>query len=44
MFWVACSAGSDIYSFINPPQRNIVSTGTTGDNVTIHFTTDSPGP
>ena len=38
------SAGSDTYNYVNPPQRDVVSTGTTGDNVTIRFTTDNPGP
>ena len=43
-FWVVRSAGSDTYNYVNPPQRDVVSTGTTGDNVTIRFQTDNPGP
>ncbi|KAI0751849.1 laccase 2 [Daedaleopsis nitida] len=27
-----------------PPQRDVVNTGTAGDNVTIRFRTDNPGP
>ena len=38
------SAGSDTYNFVNPAQRDVVSTGTSGDNVTIRFRTDNPGP
>ena len=29
---------------MNPPQRDVVSTGAAGDNVTIRFTTNNPGP
>ena len=43
-FWVVRSAGTSDYNFVNPVQRDTVSTGTTGDNVTIRFTTDNPGP
>ena len=43
-FWVVRSAGSDTYNYENPVQRDTVSTGTTGDNVTIRFTTDNTGP
>ena len=38
------SAGSDTYNYVNPAQRDVVSTGTSGDNVTIRFRTDNPGP
>ncbi|KAF4563820.1 laccase [Pleurotus pulmonarius] len=37
-------AGSSTYNFANPVRRDVVSTGTTGDNVTIRFTTDNAGP
>nr|BBB89275.1 laccase [Grifola frondosa] len=43
-FSVVRSAGSDTYNYVNPVQRDVVSTGTPGDNVTIRFTTDNPGP
>ena len=43
-FWVVRSAGSDTYTYVTPVQRATVSTGTTGDNVTIRFTTDNTGP
>ena len=43
-FYVVRSAGSDDYNYDNPPQRDTVSTGTAGDNVTIRFTTNNPGP
>ncbi|KAH9911334.1 laccase [Epithele typhae] len=43
-FHVVRSAGSTEYNFVNPPQRDVVSTGTTGDNVTIRFDTNNPGP
>ena len=43
-FWVVRSAGSDTYNYVNPAQRDVVSTGTSGDNVTIRFRTDNPGP
>ena len=38
------SAGSTEYNYVNPPQRDVVSTGTAGDNVTIRFNTNNPGP
>lgn len=38
------SAGSDTYNYDNPVRRDVVSIGSTGDNVTIRFTTDNPGP
>ncbi|RDX50687.1 laccase [Lentinus brumalis] len=43
-FYVVRSAGSSDYNYVNPPQRDTVSTGTAGDNVTIRFTTNNPGP
>ncbi|KAI0655330.1 Cupredoxin [Cubamyces menziesii] len=43
-FSVVRSAGSSEYNYVNPPQRDTVSTGNPGDNVTIRFTTDNPGP
>ena len=40
------SAGSTEYNYDNPVWRDVVSTGTpqAGDNVTIRFRTDNPGP
>ncbi|KAJ3530214.1 hypothetical protein NMY22_g8668 [Coprinellus aureogranulatus] len=43
-FSVVRSAGSNVYNFANPVQRDVVSIGETGDNVTIRFQTDNPGP
>ncbi|KAI0352456.1 laccase [Trametes cingulata] len=43
-FSVVRSAGSSEYNYINPVRRDVVNTGTAGDNVTIRFTTDNPGP
>ncbi|GLB41428.1 putative multicopper oxidase family protein [Lyophyllum shimeji] len=43
-FSVVRSAGSSAYNYVNPVQRDVVSTGLAGDNVTIRFTTDNPGP
>ncbi|KAI0637513.1 laccase [Trametes polyzona] len=43
-FSVVRSAGSSVYNYANPVQRDVVSTGTAGDNVTIRFKTDNPGP
>ncbi|KAG6844799.1 hypothetical protein H0H87_003625 [Tephrocybe sp. NHM501043] len=44
-FSVVRSAGSDVYNFANPVQRDVVSTGgLASDNVTIRFKTDNPGP
>ena len=31
-------------SYKRKPQRDVVSTGTPGDNVTIRFVTDNAGP
>lgn len=44
VFDVVRSAGSDTYNYVNPPRRDVVNIGTDGDNVTIRFTTDNPGP
>ncbi|KAI0368387.1 laccase 1A [Pilatotrama ljubarskyi] len=43
-FSVVRSAGSSEYNYDNPVRRDVVNTGTAGDNVTIRFTTDNPGP
>ena len=33
-----------MYNYDNPIFRDVVSTGTPGDNVTIRFQTNNPGP
>ncbi|KAH9038744.1 laccase [Lactarius pseudohatsudake] len=43
-FHVVRSAGNSTYNFANPVIRDVVSIGDTGDNVTIRFFTDNPGP
>nr|VWO94029.1 Laccase (Putative laccase) [Ganoderma boninense] len=43
-FYVVRSAGQTDYNFANPPQRDVVNVGEVGDNVTIRFTTNNPGP
>lgn len=43
-FSVVRSAGTDQYNYANPVQRDVVSIGGAGDNVTIRFTTDNAGP
>nr|Q12717.1 RecName: Full=Laccase-5; AltName: Full=Benzenediol:oxygen oxidoreductase 5; AltName: Full=Diphenol oxidase 5; AltName: Full=Laccase IV; AltName: Full=Urishiol oxidase 5; Flags: Precursor [Trametes versicolor]AAC49829.1 laccase IV [Trametes versicolor] len=43
-FSVVRSAGSSTFNYANPVRRDTVSTGNSGDNVTIRFTTDNPGP
>ncbi|RDB27756.1 Laccase-1 [Hypsizygus marmoreus] len=43
-FSVIRSAGNSTYNFANPVQRDVVSTGFAGDNVTFRFVTDNPGP
>ncbi|KAJ4473035.1 laccase 1 [Lentinula aciculospora] len=43
-FDVVRSAGSTNYNYVNPPRRDVVSTGAATDNVTIRFTTDNAGP
>nr|ACZ58366.1 laccase 2 [uncultured Lentinus] len=46
VFAVVRSAGSTTYNYNNPIWRDVVSTGTpaAGDNVTIRFSTNNPGP
>ncbi|KAH7922073.1 laccase [Leucogyrophana mollusca] len=43
-FSVIRSAGSTAYNYVNPVMRDTVTTGVAGDNVTIRFVTDNPGP
>ncbi|KAJ7664849.1 laccase 3 precursor [Mycena rosella] len=44
-FHVIRSAGNATYNFVNPPIRDVVSTGPlTTDNTTIRFVTDNAGP
>ena len=43
-FHVVRSAGNSTYNFDNPVIRDVVSIGTGGDDVTIRFFTDNPGP
>ncbi|THU84445.1 laccase lcc5 [Dendrothele bispora CBS 962.96] len=43
-FDVVRSAGSSTYNYVNPPRRDVVSIGSSGDNVTIRFVTDNAGP
>ncbi|KAG6818445.1 Acyl-coenzyme A oxidase 2 [Arthromyces matolae] len=44
-FSVIRSAGSSVYNYVDPVQRDVVSSGpSTSDNVTIRFVTDNPGP
>ncbi|KAH0582280.1 Acyl-coenzyme A oxidase 2 [Termitomyces sp. 'cryptogamus'] len=43
-FDVIRSAGSSVYNYANPVRRDVVSVGQAGDNVTIRFKTDNPGP
>nr|WGJ61556.1 laccase 15 precursor [Cerrena unicolor] len=43
-FHVVRSAGQDTPNYDDPIVRDVVNTGATGDNVTIRFTTDNPGP
>ncbi|KAI0252565.1 laccase [Lactifluus subvellereus] len=43
-FYVVRSAGNSSYNFVDPIIRDVVSIGNTGDNVTIRFFTDNPGP
>jgi len=44
-FSVVRSAGSSDYNYVNPVQRDVVSTGSsTSDLTTIRFSTDNPGP
>ncbi|KAH9074384.1 laccase [Lactarius deliciosus] len=43
-FSVIRSAGNSTYNFVDPVVRDVVSIGNSGDNVTIRFFTDNPGP
>ncbi|KAG2047603.1 multicopper oxidase, partial [Suillus hirtellus] len=43
-FAVIRSAGSTAYNYIDPVMHDTVTTGNTGDRVTIRFITDNPGP
>ncbi|KAH9998717.1 laccase [Russula vinacea] len=43
-FHVVRSAGDSSYNFVNPVIRDVVSIGNLGDEVTIRFNTDNPGP
>ncbi|KAG1790242.1 multicopper oxidase-domain-containing protein, partial [Suillus plorans] len=43
-FAVIRSAGSSAYNYVNPVMRDTVTTGNTGDRVTIRFITYNPGP
>jgi iron transport multicopper oxidase len=43
-FSVVRSAGSSSYNYANPVIRDVVSTGDVGDNTTIRFVTNNPGP
>jgi len=43
-FHVVRSAGNSTYNFNDPVIRDVVSIGNSGDNVTIRFFTDNPGP
>ncbi|KAI9508590.1 laccase [Russula earlei] len=43
-FHVVRSAGNSTYNFNDPVIRDVVSIGLAGDDVTIRFMTDNPGP
>ncbi|KAF8959650.1 yellow laccase [Flammula alnicola] len=43
-FSVVRSAGSSVYNYVDPVQRDVVSIGLAGDNTTIRFQTDNSGP
>ncbi|KAI0290166.1 laccase [Russula brevipes] len=43
-FHVVRSAGNSTYNYVDPVVRDVVSIGDDGDNVTIRFFTDNPGP
>ncbi|KAI0294017.1 laccase T2 copper depleted [Multifurca ochricompacta] len=43
-FHVVRGAGNSTYNFVDPVIRDVVSMGKTGDNLTIRFFTDNPGP
>ncbi|EIW75316.1 laccase [Coniophora puteana RWD-64-598 SS2] len=44
VFDVIRAPGNSTPNFVNPPRRDVISTGTLGDNVTIRFVTDNSGP
>lgn len=44
VFSVVRAAGQTTPNFVNPVKRDVVSLGGAGNNVTIRFTTDNPGP
>ncbi|KIJ21197.1 laccase [Paxillus involutus ATCC 200175] len=43
-FDVVRVSGTNATNFVNPVRRDVVSMGLTGDNVTIRFSTNNPGP
>ncbi|EDR01587.1 laccase, multicopper oxidase, benzenediol:oxygen oxidorectuctase [Laccaria bicolor S238N-H82] len=43
-FNVVRSAANSTYNYVNPVRPDVVSIGGAGDNVTIRFTTNNPGP
>ncbi|KAK1228361.1 laccase, multicopper oxidase, benzenediol:oxygen oxidorectuctase [Marasmius sp. AFHP31] len=43
-FDVVRVAGSNTYNYQNPVRRDVVNSGKGGDEVTIRFVTDNPGP
>ncbi|KIJ21199.1 laccase [Paxillus involutus ATCC 200175] len=43
-FDVVRVSGTNATNFVNPVRRDVVSLGLTGDNVTIRFSTNNPGP
>ncbi|KAG6847300.1 hypothetical protein H0H93_008959 [Arthromyces matolae] len=43
-FWVIKNALSDQYNWVNPPRRDVVPTGFTGNVTVIRFVTDNSGP
>ncbi|CAL1709847.1 unnamed protein product [Somion occarium] len=43
-FDIVRSVNSSTYNYKNPVRRDVVNIGTTGDNVTIRFETNNPGP
>ncbi|OJA14790.1 hypothetical protein AZE42_13830, partial [Rhizopogon vesiculosus] len=43
-FAVVRVAGNSTANFVNPIWRDTVTLGSEGDNVTIRFVTDNPGP
>jgi iron transport multicopper oxidase len=43
-FYVVRSAGNSSYNWVDPIIRDVVSIGNKGDNVTIRFVADNPGP